>query len=105
MMIITRGRVVATAALLFSFTLTATAPAQTPPAHPEMSRETREKMAALHEQLASCLRSDKSLAQCHSEMLKSCKEQLGSEGCPMMGMRHGGADPHHRMQPMGATPK
>jgi len=101
---ITRGRAAATAVLLFSFTLTATAPAQTPPAHPEISKETREKMAALHEQMASCLRSDKSLAQCHSEMAKSCKEQLG-EGCPMMGMRHGGADPHHHMQPMGATTK
>ncbi len=81
------------------------AQAQTPPAaHPEMSREVREKMAALHEQMASCLRSDKSVAQCHDELMKSCEEQLGTTGCPMMGMGHW-TDPRHRMQPMSTTPR
>jgi hypothetical protein len=52
------------------------------------SKETREKMATLHEQMATCLRSDKSVAECHKEMKKSCRETLGAQACPMMGMRH-----------------
>jgi len=72
-----------------------------PPAHRELSKETREKMAVLHEQMAACLRSDKSFPECHSTMIKSCQEQLGNDGCPMMtGMGHG-SDTRHRMQPMG----
>ncbi len=50
-----------------------------------VSKDTREKMATIHEQMAACLRSDKSIADCHSEMRKSCKD-LGEDGCPMMGM-------------------
>jgi hypothetical protein len=76
--------------------------AQTPTAQPEISKDTREKMAALHEQMASCLRSDKSVADCHSEVLKSCKEQLETDSCPLLGLGH--ATDHH-MHPMGATPK
>jgi hypothetical protein len=76
-----------------------------PPGQPELSKETREKMAALHEQMAACLRSDKPVSECHSTMIKSCQEQLGSDGCPMMtGMAHG-SDGRHRMRPMGNTAK
>jgi hypothetical protein len=70
------------------------------PEHRELSKETREQMAVLHEQMAACLRSDKPFPECHSAMIRSCQEQLG-EGCPMMmGMGHG-SDTRHRMQPMG----
>ena len=56
----------------------------------EPSKETREKMAVMHEKMAACLRSDKSLADCRNEMRAYC-QSLGPSGCPMgpgMGM-HG----------------
>jgi hypothetical protein len=53
------------------------------------SKEIREKMATLHEQMAACLRSDKPVADCHAEMMKNCQETLGTQQCPMMGMGHG----------------
>lgn len=61
-------------------------PPTTAPAGP--SKDTREKMAALHEQMAACLRSDKSIADCRDEMRKNCQTTVGSQGCPMMGMGH-----------------
>lgn len=48
------------------------------------SKAMREKMAAMHEQMASCLRSDKSMSECRSEMMKRCRSMMG-ESCPMMG--------------------
>lgn len=55
----------------------------------EWTKEQREAMAKNHESMAACLRSDKAIADCHDEMLKSCKE---SDVCPMnasMGKHHG----------------
>ena len=65
---------------------------------PTMTTEQRQTMAAAHEKMAACLRSDKAVEECRSEMMKSCQENKGS--CPMMGgqggpMGHGG----RRMQP------
>jgi hypothetical protein len=72
------------------------------PAHPAPSKEMREKMATMHEQMASCLRSDKAIATCHEEMMKSCKDTMGEKGCPMMGMH----DHMMKEHPMGAmSPK
>lgn len=48
------------------------------------AKETRERMATLHEQMAACLRSDKSISECHSEMLKRCKGMMGNQGCGRM---------------------
>jgi len=53
---------------------------------PEPSKEIRAKMATLHEQMAACLRSDKSFGDCRSEMMKGCQQLMGERGCPMMGM-------------------
>ena len=93
----------AIAALLLLSGVATTSADTPPPQQPALSRETREKMAALHEQMAACLRSDKPFAECHSMLIASCHEQLGSDGCPlMMGMGHG-TDGRHRMQPMGNT--
>ena len=50
------------------------------------SKEMREKMATVHEQMAACLRSDRSIAECRKEMMNSCREIVGDHGCPMMGM-------------------
>lgn len=65
--------------------------ADVPPANQAApSKEMREKMAILHEQMAACLRSEKPIADCRSEMKKSCGEIMAKEGCPMMeGMHHG----------------
>lgn len=52
---------------------------------PISSKGMREKMAILHEQMAACLRSDKPLADCRSEMMKNCQDRLGKHGCHMMG--------------------
>ena len=53
---------------------------------PEPSKEMRVKMATIHEQMAACLRSDKSFSDCRSEMMKGCHQLMGERGCPMMGM-------------------
>ena len=50
----------------------------------EMTKEQRENMAAMHEKMAGCLRSDKSMSDCHSEMKGQCQAMMGSGGCPMM---------------------
>ena len=62
------------------------------PATPAVSKEMREKMATVHERMAACLRSEKSLEDCHHEMMKSGESMHGHD-CPMMGqhenMSHG----------------
>lgn len=60
-----------------------------PPASAEPSKEMRAKMASVHERMAACLRSDKPIADCRREMMKSCQKLLGEHGCPMMGMHDG----------------
>ena len=57
-----------------------------------VSKEDREKMAAVHEKMAACLRSDKSFDVCHDEM-KAAHEK--GEGCPMMGDHEGMKHHHH----------
>ena len=59
---------------------------------PTMTTEQRQKMADAHEKMAVCLRSEKAISDCHEEMMKACKEDMGKDGCPMMGgkgMHHG----------------
>jgi len=88
-------RAIAAMALLFAV---ACAFAAAPSAEP--SKEAREKMAVLHDQMAQCLRSEKSFAQCHDQMLERCR-QLGPQSCPMMGAMgmHGGTKPSPPQQP------
>jgi hypothetical protein len=88
---------IATVALLLHMgtALSAEPPAQ---GHPVLSKEQREKMATIHEQMAACLRSDKPVADCHREAMKSCQEMMGKEGCPMMGAMH-----EHMMQQSSKT--
>lgn len=51
----------------------------------EMSKEQRQEMAAHHEKLALCLRSDRAMADCHKEMRSACEGKMGMGGCWMMG--------------------
>jgi hypothetical protein len=53
-----------------------------------MTTEQRQNMATAHENMAACLKSDKSLDVCHTEMMDSCKATMGDEGCPMGMMKH-----------------
>jgi hypothetical protein len=42
-----------------------------PSSHPAPTKEMREKMAKAHEDMAACLRSDRTVEECHSEMMKN----------------------------------
>lgn len=55
---------------------------------PAPTAEEREKMAATHEKMAQCLRSDKPMKDCHEEMAKACKENMGGKGCMMGHGKH-----------------
>ena len=85
---------IATLVLIFGAraALTAEPPSQS---HPAMSKEQREKMATIHDQIAACLRSDKPVADCHKEAMKSCQDAMGKDWCSMM-HEHSG---NHMMEP------
>ena len=57
----------------------------------KMSKEDREKMAAAHTQMATCLRTDQDLKACHEALHNECKSMMGAS-CSMMhmgkGMKH-----------------
>ena len=69
---------------------------------PPMTSEQRQKMADAHEKMATCLRTDKPLGDCHEEMMKSCQEGMGKDGCPMMGGKGKGMH-HSRMMQSGGS--
>ena len=50
---------------------------------PQPSKESREQMARVHEQMAACLRSDKAFAECRAQMQSACHSAMGPQ-CPMM---------------------
>jgi len=52
---------------------------------PEMNATQRQEMATAHEKMASCLRSERAVTDCHQEMMDSCKDSMGKNFCPMMG--------------------
>ncbi len=111
-----RGVAASIASLLFiaagSGVIAADAPTSAP------SKQMREQMATLHEQMAACLRSDKSMSECRTQMMSSCQSIMGSQGCRMAtgmgmgmggGMMGGGQGMHGRMMssspPSSGTPK
>jgi hypothetical protein len=57
------------------------------------SPEVRQQMAAVHEKMAQCLRSERPMAECRAEMVSSCQQMMGASGCPMMGSGAGGMGP------------
>lgn len=52
-----------------------------------MTPEQRQSMASAHDKMATCLRSDKSVEDCKKEMMESCEESMGKDGCYMMGKK------------------
>lgn len=59
----------------------------TKPECPPPTKEMRQKMAAWHEQIAACLRSDKAINECRTEMAKNHQEMMREMGCPGRKMR------------------
>jgi hypothetical protein len=53
-------------------------------ANPEPSKETRAQMAQMHDAMAACLRSDRSLAVCRDEVRTKYKGMMGHGHCGMM---------------------
>jgi hypothetical protein len=60
---------------------------------PAPTKEQREQMAKVHEMMAACLRSDKSVMECREAAHKQCEEAMGPQ-CHMMGPMMG---PEHHM--------
>lgn len=62
-------------------------------AETKVSKEDRQKMADMHSKMAACLKSDKPMSECQKDMMNSCRQMMGKDGCPMMGhmrgMNHG----------------
>lgn len=56
----------------------------------QVTPEQRQEMATMHEKMATCLRSDKPIEECRSEMRKNCQQAMGKDGCPGMGRGMGG---------------
>ncbi len=54
----------------------------------ELTTEQRQNMATAHEKMATCLRSDKPFGDCRMEMMKTCEDMMGKEGCSMMHEMH-----------------
>ena len=55
----------------------------------EITPEQRKQMAEMHMKSAACLKSNKSMQECHDEIMKSSSQMgmgMGTRwGCPMMG--------------------
>src|SRR5512138_2567947 len=77
-------------------------PAPTKTAEP--SKQTREQMAKMHEEMAACLRSDKAVADCRTQMHEHCMATMGANGCPMMGAGMG-AGMHRKPEPPATDKK
>ncbi|MBY0314577.1 MAG: hypothetical protein K2Q26_03595 [Bdellovibrionales bacterium] len=50
-----------------------------------MTSEQRQKMAEMHDKMATCLRSEKPMSDCKTEMMQNCKAMMGKGECPMTG--------------------
>ena len=69
----------AATALLGSFAMVFAADAPAPD-KAAISKEMREKMASAHERVAACLRTDKSVDECHAELMKAHDSMMGAAG-------------------------
>lgn len=85
----TKLRVAAMAALLWTSASVVGAASPAPGSAAAPSKEQREKMAQAHEKMAACLRSDRPVADCHQEMMQTCHDTMGGQGCGMMMMGPG----------------
>lgn len=67
---------------------------------PAPTKEQREQMAKVHEHMAACLRSDKTVWECHDAARQECQAAMGGQ-CAMMGSMmgpmNGPMGPQHHM--------
>ena len=73
--------------------LAGTAGAADPKSTSDPSPEQRQKMAAVHQKMADCLKSNRPMNECREEMRKGCHDTMGEQGCPMMESMGGGMGP------------
>jgi len=66
------------------------------------TKEMREQMATMHEQMAACLRSDKPVVDCRNDMMKSCQALSPGKNCGMWGSGMGMG--MHKRSPMMGSP-
>jgi hypothetical protein len=72
------------AAMIFASVVTLVTAAEPPSTSAAPSKQMRDKMASVHERMAVCLRSDKAIDECRSEMHNNCQTMMGEQGCAMM---------------------
>jgi hypothetical protein len=72
---------------------------------PEPTTEQREGMAKSMESMAACLRSTKTMRECHEEMEKNCEANMGAETCHRMHGMDGKHGMHHEMMEETPAPK
>lgn len=95
-------KTVSVGALLFALLISTTASAEEKSAsahsanHMAATPEMKKDMANMHQKMADCLGTDKSMQDCHGEMMKDCQGAKAAGHCSMMdsmmnkgGMKHG----------------
>ena len=95
-------KTVSAGALIFALLISTTATAEEKDAsahsanHMAATPEMKKDMANMHQKMADCLRTEKSMQDCHGEMKKDCQGANTSGHCSMMdsmmnkgGMKHG----------------
>ncbi len=92
---------IAVALLGSSFAAAQTTPSSDEPSkqtRQEPSKQTRDQLAQIHDEMATCLRSDKSMSECQTQMHDRCVAVMGDKGCPPKG---GGK--HHKRRDSGPS--
>ena len=92
-------------ALLFALLISTTAGAEEKGAaaqaanHMAATPEMKKDMADMHQKMADCLRTDKSMQDCHGEMMKECQGAKAPGHCSMMdGMMNKDRMKHEKMK-------
>lgn len=75
--------------------------APTSQAQTEQSPEMKKNMADMYQKMADCMKSDKSMHDCHKEVMKDCPVAKSTGSCPLMeGMMSDGKIKHGKMKDM-----
>ena len=69
--------------------------------HSTMSPEMKKDMADMYQKMADCLKTEKSMQECHKDVMKDCPVAKATGHCPIMeGMMGKGAMKHGKMKGM-----
>ncbi len=70
----------------------------------EQSPEMKKNMADMYQKMADCMKTDKSMDDCHQEVMKDCPVAKETGSCPLMdgmnGKMHHGKMNHKKMKNM-----